>query len=166
MPSGLSGLVVAAIFAAALSSSLNSIAATFVNDLYKPFRRNITDKQLLRMSQILTLVFGIVQILVAIAARSQNESALSQALSIATLINGPVLGVFLVGTFLKRVGERAALTGMISALLIMLYIRFFTPIAWTWYAIIGSLTTFLLAWIASFVFTNPSRSDENQPVSV
>jgi solute:Na+ symporter, SSS family len=73
------------------------------------------------------------------------------------LINGPVLGVFLVGTFLKRVRENAALTGMILALLLMLYIRFFTPIAWTWYALIGSLSTLVLAWAASFIFAEKSE---------
>ncbi|MDQ3490858.1 MAG: hypothetical protein M3449_07320, partial [Acidobacteriota bacterium] len=60
MPPGLSGLVVAAIFAAALSSSLNSIAATAVNDLYKPFSRNTSDKHLLKISGWLTVVIGIV----------------------------------------------------------------------------------------------------------
>ena len=159
MPSGLSGLVVAAIFAAALSSSLNSIAATFVNDLYKPFREKVTDKHLLRVSQILTLVFGIVQIAVALVVRTQERSALDQALSIATLINGPVLGVFLVGSFLPRVRQNAALTGMIASLALMLYIRFFTPVAWTWYAFIGSLTTFLFAWLASFVFSEKPKAE-------
>ncbi|HYP52278.1 MAG TPA: sodium:solute symporter, partial [Pyrinomonadaceae bacterium] len=55
MPSGLSGLVVAAIFAAALSSSLNSIAATAVNDLYKPFRPRRDDRHYLKVSRWLTL---------------------------------------------------------------------------------------------------------------
>ncbi len=66
MPSGLSGLVVAAIFAAALSSSLNSIAATAVNDLYKPFRPRRDDKHYLRVSHWLTLVWGLMQIGVAL----------------------------------------------------------------------------------------------------
>jgi SSS family transporter len=158
MPSGLSGLVVAAIFAAALSSSLNSIAATFVNDLYKPFRQNITDKHLLRVSQILTLVFGVVQITVALAVQGQNESALSQALSIASLFNGPVLGVFLVGAFLKRVREKAALTGMIFSIFLMLYVKLFTPLAWTWYVLLGSLTTFFIAWAASFIFKEAAKN--------
>lgn len=155
MPSGLSGLVVAAIFAAALSSSLNSIAATFVNDLYKPFRRNLTDKHYLRVSQFMTLAVGLVQIAVAIllVVTGQNDAALNQALSVATLINGPVLGVFLVGAFVPRAGERAALVAMISVLLLMLYIRFFTPLAWTWYAFVGSLMTLLLAWLLSFIFS-------------
>jgi solute:Na+ symporter, SSS family len=152
MPSGLSGLVVAAIFAAALSSSLNAIAATAVNDLYKPFKPDQTDKHYLRVSHWLTLLIGIIQISVALAAMKQQRSALDQALSVASLINGPVLGVFLVGTFLPRVQQNAALVGIIASCLLMIYIRFFTPLAWTWYVLVGSATTFFVAWLASLVF--------------
>src|SRR5690606_2452581 len=67
MPSGLSGLVIAAIFAAALSSSLNSIASTAVNDLYKPFARDKSDRNMMRIAGILTVVVGIVQISIAVA---------------------------------------------------------------------------------------------------
>ncbi|MBA2607273.1 MAG: sodium/solute symporter [Acidobacteria bacterium] len=159
MPSGLSGLVIAAIFAAALSSSLNSIAATFVNDLYKPFARDKSDRHLLKISGLLTLIIGIVQILVALFVMNQQRSALDQALSIASLFNGPVLGVFLVGAFIKRANESAALTGMLASILLMIYIKFFTPLAWTWYVLIGSLTTFLIAWLASLFFTAQESQD-------
>ncbi len=158
MPPGLSGLVVAAIFAAALSSSLNSIAATAINDLYKPFRQNITDKQLVRYAGILTVIVGIVQILVAIAFMKSGESALGLALSVASLINGPVLGVFLVGSFLKKAKEIHALSGMIVSISLMLYILLATKIAWTWYALIGSLVTFLVAFIATLII--PAKNDE------
>ena len=168
LPVGLSGLVVAAIFAAAMSSSLNSIAATSVNDLYRPFverryRRSGAaiddaieaqrDRHLLRVSHILTLVWGVVQIAVALLARSSGRSALDQALSIASLMNGPVLGVFLVGTFLKRASQTPTLVGMIASMIVMLYIRFFTTLAWTWYVLVGSFVTLAVAWAASFVFT-------------
>jgi SSS family transporter len=152
MPTGLSGLVVAAIFAAAMSSSLNSIAATAVNDLYKPFRRNRDDKHYLKVSHVLTLIWGVVQIGVALAVRNQPGSALSMALSIASLINGPILGVFLVGTFLRRVSQRPALIGMLVSIVSMLYVFFQTKIAWTWYVFLGSLITFVVAWAASFAF--------------
>jgi solute:Na+ symporter, SSS family len=151
MPTGLSGLVVAAIFAAALSSSLNSIAATFVQDLYKPFKPGRDDKHYLRVSHWLTLVVGFAQIVVALLLMRQNSSALSQALSVASLINGPILGVFLIGAFLKKVREIHALIGMGTSIVLMLYILFATKIAWTWYAFIGSLTTLLVAWLASLV---------------
>ncbi len=158
MPTGLSGLVVAAIFAAALSSSLNSIAATFVQDLYKPFAPDRDDKHLLKVSGWLTLAFGFVQIAVALALMKFNESALNQALSVASLINGPVLGVFLVGTFLKRVSQTPALIGMGVSITVMLFIRFATPVAFTWYVLIGSLLTMLVSWLASFVFV--TKNDE------
>jgi SSS family transporter len=152
MPPGLSGLVVAAIFAAAMSSSLNSIAATAVNDLYKPFRPARDDKHYLKVSHVLTLVWGVVQIGVALVVRNQPGSALSMALSIASLINGPILGVFLVGTLLKRVSQAPALIGMEVSLGSMLYVFFGTNIAWTWYVLLGSAITFVVAWVASFAF--------------
>jgi SSS family transporter len=165
MPSGLSGLVVAAIFAAALSSSLNSIAATAVNDLYKPFRPKRDDRHYLRVSHWLTLVWGVVQVGVAIAAMRQGRSALDQALSVASLINGPVLGVFLVGTFLRRVSETPALVGMLASIVVMVYVRFWTPLAWTWYVLLGSAITFGVAWLVSFAFAPApeGRRDELAP---
>jgi len=158
MPAGLSGLVVAAIFAAALSSSLNSIAATAINDLYKPFAKNVSDKQLVRLAGWLTVIVGIIQIIVAIGFMSSGESALALALSVASLINGPILGVFLVGTFLKKSKEIHALIGMIASIALMLYILLGTKIAWTWYALIGSMTTLVVAFIASLII----RSSENE----
>lgn len=158
MPTGLSGLVVAAIFAAALSSSLNSIAATAINDLYKPFAKDKSDANLLRKASILTVIVGIVQIIVAIAVKDAAASALNQALSIASLINGPVLGVFLVGTFVKRANQTVALIAMASSISLMLYIYFGTKIAFPWYAVIGSLTTLFVAFIVS-LFVTDKNSD-------
>ena len=160
MPSGLSGLVVAAIFAAAMSSSLNSIAATAVNDLYKPFRANRDDRHYLKISHVLTLVWGVVQIAVALLVRHRNRSALDQALSIASLINGPVLGVFLVGTFLRRVSEPPALIGMGASIAAMLYIFFATKIAWTWYVFIGTAITLVVSGLASLAFAPAPRNKQ------
>jgi SSS family transporter len=165
MPAGLSGLVVAAIFAAALSSSLNSIAATAINDIYKPFARNVSDGHLLKLSGWLTVIIGIVQICVAIAFMATGESALNLALSVASLFNGPVLGVFLVGTFLKKAKEIHALAGMLASMSLMIYILLAfnglvsgPRIAWPWYALIGSVTTFVIAFLATVVLS----SDKNE----
>jgi len=159
MPTGLSGLVVAAIFAAALSSSLNSIAATAVNDIYKPFAKEKTDKQLVRIAGILTVVVGLVQIAIAISLKDANSSALGMALSVASLINGPILGVFLVGAFLNRAKEVHALIGMITSIVVMLYILLQTSIAWPWYALIGSFVTFAVAFIST-LFIKSNNTNE------
>ncbi len=185
MPPGLAGLVVAAIFAAAMSSSLNSIAATAMNDLYKPWRAGRSDKHYLKVSHVLTLVWGVVQIVVALVLMKQNRSALDMALSVASLINGPILGVFLVGVFLKRVGQPPALIGMIVSLVLMLCVYlasvdsgaslvqlahtiFPFRIAWPWYVLFGSLITLIVAWLASFAFepAPKDRRDELAPRAV
>lgn len=159
MPAGLSGLVVAAIFAAALSSSLNSIAATAVNDLYKPFAPEASDRKIVKIAGWLTVIVGIVQIVIAVGFMSSGESALALALSVASLINGPILGVFLVGTLIKRAKEVHALFGMIASICVMVYILLATKIAWTWYAFIGSLVTLIVAWLASIIFTQRSNDE-------
>ncbi len=166
MPNGLSGLVVAAIFAAALSSSLNSIAATSVNDLYRPFFPKAEDKKLLRLSHWLTLVFGIVQITVALLLMTQQRSALDQALSVASLFNGPVLGVFLAGILLPRVKQKHALAAMLISCLVMFYVRFGTPLAWTWYVLLGSAITIVLSFLFSLFVPADDSSEQNAGVSV
>lgn len=151
MPTGLSGLVVAAIFAAALSSSLNSIAATAVNDIYKPYAKDKSDRHLMKIAGLLTVIVGIVQIAIAISLRNANSSALGMALSVASLINGPILGVFLVGAFLKGAREVHALMGMLASIAVMLYVLLGTKIAWPWYALIGSTVTVSVAFIATLL---------------
>ncbi|MGQ0543279.1 MAG: sodium:solute symporter [Blastocatellia bacterium] len=165
MPTGLSGLVVAAIFAAALSSSLNSIAATAVNDIYKQFAKDRSDKNLMRIAGIFTVVIGIVQIAIAIVLRNAGSSALSMALAVASLINGPILGVFLVGAFLKKAKESHALAGMAVSILVMTYVLLASNkivpgpvIAWPWFALIGSSITVAVTFIATFVY----KSNNNE----
>jgi SSS family solute:Na+ symporter len=141
LPSPLGGLVIAAILAAAMSSSLNSIAATAVNDLYRPFYPGRDDRHYLSVSKLLTIVAGVAQIAVGVALVSSPTSALDKALAVASLINGPILGVFLLGSFTKRAGRTAALAGMSVGLVVVLVVWRATSVSWPWYAAIGSLTT-------------------------
>jgi SSS family solute:Na+ symporter len=141
LPSGISGLVVAAIFAAAMSSSLNSISATAVSDLYRPLLPGRDDRHYLAVSRWLTVVAGAAQIAVALAIRHQTRSALDAALSVASILNGPVLGVFLLGAFSRRAGAAAAFSGMAAGLVAVLAVWRLTPVAWPWYTLVGSMTT-------------------------
>lgn len=141
MPIGLAGLLVAAVLAAATSPSVNSIAATALSDLYQPLVRGRSDEHYLRISRLLTVAAGVAQIGVALTLRGQTRSAVDTALSVASFINGPILGVFLLGTA-RRGGPRAALIGMSAGLAVIITVRFATAVAWPWYTVIGSLTTF------------------------
>jgi SSS family transporter len=157
LPSGISGLVVAAIFAAAMSSSLNSISATAVSDLYRPLVPNRSDAHYLRMSRWLTVVAGAAQIGVALAIRGQTRSALDAALSVASILNGPVLGVFLLGAFSRRSGTAAAFLGMAAGLVAVLAVWRLTPVAWPWYTLVGSMTTLSVGALAGTLRPAPAE---------
>lgn len=147
LPPGLTGLVVAAVFAAAmstLSSSLNSSAAAAVGDFYMPAtKRARPDRHYLRVSRALTVMWGVVQIAVALAAIELSRRVVDEVLGIASFTNGVILGLFLLGTLTVSVGTRGAIAGVIAGTALMLSLKLFTGVHWQWYVLFGSLTTFL-----------------------
>jgi solute:Na+ symporter, SSS family len=154
LPVGISGLVIAAILAAAmsnLSAALNSLASTTVMDFWKPLSKPRDDTHWLRVSRHATVAWAAGLFAVGLLARHWG-GVLQAGLSIASILYGSLLGVFLLGLLTKRVGELAAMCAMVAGLLLMLYVRFATPIAWTWYVLIGTTATFLTGIAASFVF--------------
>lgn len=156
LPAGLSGLVIAAILAAAmsnLSAALNSLASTTVMDFLRPLsgQQNAANEALwLRRARLATMVWGVILAGVALLARNWG-GVLQAGLSIASIIYGSLLGVFLLGLLTRRVGEIAAMCGMVAGLALMLYVHFATPIAFTWYVLIGTSMTFITGILASLV---------------
>lgn len=160
---GLVGLLLAAVFSAAmstLSSSLNSSAASAVADIYVPLRGRAVpkDEQLLTASRWLTVVFGILQMGLAIVAASWQRSVVDNALAIAGFSAGLLLGVFLLGLFVPKANQAAALCGLVVGVSGLLVARLFSETAWTWYAAIGCILTFLTGFLYSrcFVKENPA----------
>ncbi len=164
LPIGVAGLVTAAILAAAmsnLSAALNSLASTTIMDFYLPFealsgRRRKSDAELLRLSRGATVVWGVVLVGIGLLARKWG-SVLEAGLSVASVLYGSLLGVFLLGVLAPRVRERAAMAGMLAGFLTMIYVKFGTTIAWTWYVVIGTTVTFAAGWIASVLLREPAH---------
>lgn len=153
LPSGVSGFIVAAIVAAALSPSINAMAATTVNDFYLRYVNETADEQtVMRVSYRATLFWGIVQLAVALGAQWMDRSVLDAGLSILSLTAGPVLGAFLVGIATTRVSAAAMLGGMIVGIALLVYLWLATPLAWTWYAFVGAAVTALVAFALTPVF--------------
>lgn len=143
---GTAGFIVAAIVAAALSPSLNAMAATTVNDFYqKYFRPDADEATLMRVSRHATVGWGIVQLGVALGAQWMDRSVLDAGLSVLSLTSGPVLGAFLVGVLSRRVGGRAVLVGMGAGTAVLVWLWWGGRVAWTWYAFIGAGTAALVA---------------------
>ena len=153
------GLVMAAIIAAAmsnLSAALNSLASTSIMDFYKPLRPGRPEPHYLALARWSTLAWG--AILFAIGLLSQGvNSVLEAGLGIASILYGGLLGVFLLGITTRRVGERPAMLGMAAGILLNLGVALFTPLAWTWYVLVGSSVTFLTALAASFIMETSAQ---------
>jgi Na+/proline symporter len=141
LPHGVAGLVIAAIFAAAmsnLSGSLNSLASTTVIDFYQPLSgRPDDDPALLTLSRWLTALWGLALIAIAILARGWG-SVFTAGLTIASIVYGPMLGAFLLGVLGTTATERGAMAGIGVSLVAMIAVRVFTPLAWTWYVLLGT----------------------------
>jgi len=161
MPPGVAGLLIAAILAAAmanLSAALNSLSSTSVVDFLRVRGREGSDERSLRLARWMTVVWGAVLLSIAIMARAWG-SVLVAGLTIASIPSGVLLGVFLLGVLTRKPRERAAMAGVVVGLATILYVRFYTPIAWTWYVLIGTLATFTAALVAS-LFERPLPPEE------
>ena len=151
LPTGLAGLLIASILAAAmsnLSAALNSLASSSAVDVLRLTHRNQqAPEKTLRMARWLTVLWGAVLIGLALLARHWG-SVLEAGLTIASIFYGSLLGLFLLAR-LSAANERGALIGMAAGLATVLYIKFFTPTAWTWYVLIGTVVTFLAGYLAT-----------------
>jgi SSS family solute:Na+ symporter len=158
IPQGVSGFIIAAIVAAALSPSINALAATTVNDFYVKYIRPDADQdRLMRLSRLATIGWGIAQIVVALGAQWIDRSVLDAGLLVLSFAAGPVLGAFLTGVLVRRVESTAMLWGMIGGTVVVTYVWWTNSFAWTWYALIGSASTSGVAVALSFVL--PQRAD-------
>ena len=155
---GLAGFIVAAIVAAALSPSLNAMAATTVNDFYLRYVRPGADQRTqMKVSRQATVAWGIVQLAIAIGAQWMDRSVLDAGLAVLSFASGSVLGAFLLGTVVTGIAERDALAGMIAGLVVMTFVWGWTTVAFTWYVFVGAVTTCLVAWLLSRVLPRPTH---------
>jgi SSS family transporter len=160
LPVGVAGLVIAAILAAAmanLSAALNSLASTTVVDFLRVRRKSMTDAQSMNIARWATVAWGVVLLAIAWGAR-HSASVFEAGLTIGSIPFGALLGVFLLGVLTKRPGETAAICGVVAGLGTVVAIRFFTPIAFTWYVVIGASVTFAVGAIAGALF--PQRPSD------
>lgn len=156
LPTGVAGLVIAAVVAAAmsnLSAALNALASTTVVDFLQPWLtppkdHHRSEPDWLWVSRWVTLAWGILLFGIGWLARKWG-SVLEAGLSVASVLYGSLLGVFLLGVLTRNVGPRAARVAMIAGFLTMTYVKFATQIAWTWYVLIGTTVTFLSGWLGS-----------------
>jgi solute:Na+ symporter, SSS family len=160
VPVGVRGLIIAAIFSVTMSTvsgALSASASSTVNDLYRPLFPGADEAHLLRLSKGLTAFWGLVQMGVALGAIGLQDSVVNNALAVASFVTGILLGLFLLGILTRRVGQQAALVGLLAGVAAVSAVKFLTKVAWPWYALVGSCTVVLVGLLASPAFSAPSK---------
>ena len=153
LPPGILGLVVAAVFAAAmstLSSSLNSSAAATMGDFYIPLTNHArSDSHYLMVSRWVTFCWGAVQIAVAVAAVRLSSQVVDEVLGISSFTGGVILGTFMLGVLSRSVSQSAAAVGILAGTFTMLAVAALTDVSWQWYVLIGTSITFATGLLTS-----------------
>ncbi|MGA7375092.1 MAG: sodium:solute symporter [Candidatus Sulfotelmatobacter sp.] len=151
MPHGISGLLIAAILAAAmsnLSAALNSLSSSAILDFYLRLRPNSDEKKRMRLSRLATFFFALLLFGLAILSLHKVGRVVEVGLQIASVAYGALLGVFLLGVLTKRANQRGAMVGMLFGFSIELCLwRWQVP--WTWWVITGTIVTFAIGYAAS-----------------
>jgi len=157
VPHGISGLLIAAILAAAmsnLSAALNSLASTSMMDLVLRRCRNMDEKRQLQLSRLLTVTWALLLFALAVVSLRKAGRVVEAGLQIASVAYGALLGVFLLGVLTRRAKQSGAMIGMLFGLATEVYLWLWTPVPWTWYVAIGTPVTFCIGYAASVLLAS------------
>lgn len=161
MPSGVTGFLISAIFAAAmstLSSSLNSVSAAFTVDFYRRFRPTGSESLYLQLARIITLVVGVFGTVLALVMSKWGISSLwDQFNTILGLFTGGIGGLFILGIFFDKVHAKGALAGVLLSALIQFGISQYTSINLLLYAFTGLLSCVLFGWLFSLILRGKTK---------
>ncbi|MFS4417440.1 sodium:solute symporter family transporter [Maribacter sp. 2307ULW6-5] len=156
LPVGVSGLLVAGIFSAAMSSissSLNSVSTAYCNDFHQHFRPATKDVALLKIARIATVLTGVLGVLLALwMANSSIKSLWDEFYKFLGLFTGGLGGMFLLGMLTKRANGTGTLLGLVVSALLIWYISVYTEINFLMYAFFGVTSCFVFGYGFSLVF--------------
>jgi SSS family transporter len=155
MPIGIAGIMIAAIFAATMStvsSSINSLSTAFTTDFYQCWLRNKTDKHLLKVARITGIILGSVGVGVAIMMAMWNILSLFDYFNyILGLLASGLGGLFFMGIFIPRIKGKAAITGFTGGFLTVLIVKSQTDIHLMLYGFIGMTSSIFIGLIFSYI---------------
>ncbi len=150
VPPGVAGIIIAGLFAAAMSTLSSSLAALSSTTLYDILPKLAQRPDAMRISRILMVLWTLVFILFAVSFTSTDNPIIELGLGIAGFTYGGLLGAFIVGKF-TNFGTKSAFAGLVSCITLMVVIIFGTSIAWPWYTFIGIVIYLSVSTLSNFI---------------
>jgi Na+/proline symporter len=164
LPAGVSGLVIAGLFAAAMStldSSLNSVATVITTDFFKRFLPRVSDRYWLRLARWLTLLLGIIGTGAALFMATIDVTSLwDQWMKLLGLFGGGLAGLFVLGIFTGRAHGHGALVGAITSAMVLYFFQEYTRAHVFLYGAVGVISCVTVGYVASIVIPGETRSLE------
>jgi Na+/proline symporter len=162
---GVSGLVIAALFAAAMSSldsSMNSISATVVTDLKDRIRSLETEERRLSLARWVTIAAGIVGTGSAVLlATFQIKSVWDMIFILTGLLSGGLGGIFILGIFTTRARSVGVLLGLVCSATVMVVVQFYTNIHFFLFTSIGVVVCVVIGYLSSLILSRSTDIDLN-----
>jgi SSS family transporter len=156
LPAGLSGLVIAGLFAATMStisSSMNSIATVITTDFYKQFKKAPTDKQSLRFAKLCTVLLGAAGCLIAIyLVYLENPSIWDQYLKIIGLFGGCLAGMFAAGIFFPRINSNGIMVGFLLSSIGLYFLQRSNQVSFFLYPLFAVLGCVSIGYLFSLIY--------------
>jgi SSS family transporter len=166
LPPGVMGLVIAALFAASMStvdSSLNSISTAVTTDFFRRFRPQADDRTFLNLARLLTVIFGTVATCTALwmaAYQEHIQSLWDMYIAVLGLLMGSLAGLFALGMFTRRANGAGALVGMVAGAAGLFCVQQYTKTHGFLYAGVGIVICFAVGYLASLVLPPNDKSLE------
>src|SRR5438874_3431288 len=162
MPHGISGLLIAAILAAAmsnLSAALNSLSSSTIMDFFVRMRPQTDERKRIQLSRLSTIVWACILFILAVLCLHRVSRVVEVGLQIASVAYGALLGAFLLGILTRRANQPGAIAGMLCGFATELYLWLRTPVPFTWWVMIGTVVTFTVGYLISCLSSRtPTRS--------
>lgn len=161
LPAGITGLVVAGLFAAAMStldSSMNSVSTALVTDFYRRFRPNAPDRRCLNLARWLTVILGAAGVGTALwMANSGIKSLWDAFITILGLTGGALAGMFVLGIFTRRAHGTGALIGAIGGAAVLYFVQRSGAVHFFLYAAVGIVACVTIGYVASLIIPCKKR---------
>ena len=162
LPAGITGLIIAGIFAASmstLSSCINSVATLVSVDFYERYSKKATQKKTLKVAEFATIIGGLVGIGTALLlARANIQSALETSFALGGLLGGGFAGCYALGIFTKRANWQGAMIGVAVSIVFTLFVWTQDAVHPIFYLFVANFTTILVGYISSYFFPAPTQN--------
>lgn len=169
LPVGAVGIIIAGVFAAAMSSVdslLNSMTAVFTKDVYEPYFCKGKEATL-KVSMLITVVIGILMTgIVLVGFNGSVKSVLDLVGSYISYFAGPAAGAFLLAMFTWRANDKGTAIGFIAGLVLGYAISWKFKVSWLWNPAIGATITIVFGYILSFFFSQEKKREEIREYTV